>query len=301
MPAKQMTLPEIFRAFSTDGMSPEPTNQKPQLKKLKGVRAVLFDVYGTLMQSGVGDISLAEEDRGTKREALIREAIGAAGFMLMDEQSPIAELFHDTIRAEQDIRREQGVDFPEVDILGVWEDLIGQLEAYELIRGRATKSSLRNLSVHYEARVNPAAPMPGVTEMIEGLLDKNLPLGIVSNAQFYTPILFEAFLEGAPPDVGFEDMLCIWSFEHTVGKPSTKLYELAAERLLAYGGIKPEECLYIGNDIRNDIMPAAKLGYQTGLFAGDARSLRLRADDKTCKGVKPDVVITELEQVLECV
>ncbi|MEM9227883.1 MAG: hypothetical protein AAGA45_07930, partial [Verrucomicrobiota bacterium] len=106
MPAKQMTLPEIFLAFAAEGMSPEPTDQKPQLKQLKGVRAVLFDVYGTLMQSGVGDISLAEEDRGTKREALIREAIGASGFMLMDEQSPIAELFHDTIRAEQDIRRD---------------------------------------------------------------------------------------------------------------------------------------------------------------------------------------------------
>ncbi len=300
MPAKT-TLPEIFREFSPAEMTPEPTGQKPVLKKLPGIKAVLFDVYGTLMQSGVGDISLAEEKAGEGREKLIREAISAAGFTLLDRKTPIAELFHDTIRAEQDIRREQGVDFPEVDILGVWEDLIGQLEAYELIRGRATKASLRNVAVHYEARVNAAAPMPGVTETLEGILDKSLPLGIVSNAQFFTPLLFEAFLEGAPMDVGFEDMLCIWSYEHTVAKPSTKLFELAAERLQAYGGIEPEQVLYIGNDMRNDVMPAAKLGFKTALFAGDARSLRLRKDDADCKEVEPDLVITELEQLLECV
>ena len=293
-------LPEIFREFSLPGMEPEATGEKAVLKKLSGIKAVLFDVYGTLMQSGVGDISLAEEKRGDSREKAIREAMSAAGFTLLDTKTPIAELFHDTIRAEQDIRREQGVDFPEVDILGVWEDLIGQLEAYELIRGRATKASLRSVAVQYEARVNPAAPMPGVSDTLEGILDKSLPLGIVSNAQFFTPILFEAFLEGAPMDVGFEDMLCIWSYEHTVAKPSTKLYELAAERLQAYGGIKPEQVLYIGNDMRNDVMPAAKLGYKTALFAGDKRSLRLRKDDKTCEGVKPDLVITELPQLLEC-
>lgn len=295
-----MSHPEIFREHAVPGMAPEPTGEKPSLKQLSGIRAVLFDVYGTLFQSGVGDISLAEDDRGTKRESLIRESIETAGFKLLDEKSPIAELFHDTIHAEQDIRREQGIDFPEVDILGVWEDLIGQLEAYELIQGRATKSNLKSLAVHYEARVNPAAPMPGVEETIEGLLDRSLNLGIVSNAQCYTPMLFEAFLDGTPPDVGFEDMLCIWSFEHSVAKPSTKLFEIAAERLLAIDGIEPKEALYIGNDLRNDIMPAAKVGYQTALFAGDKRSLRWRKDDASCKGVKPDIVITELPQLLEC-
>ena len=301
MPAKSTRLSEVFCEHAVPGMKPEPTGETPSLKKLSGIRAVLFDVYGTLFQSGVGDISLAEDDRGNKREALIREAIEAAGFKLLDLKSPIAELFHDTIHAEQDIRRQQGIDYPEVDILGVWEDLVGQLEAYELIRGRATRSSLQSLSVHYEARVNPAAPMPGLEETLEGLLDKNLNLGIVSNAQCYTPMLFEAFLDGTPPDVGFEDMLCIWSFEHSVAKPSTRLFEIAAERLQAIDGIEPKETLYIGNDMRNDVMPAARLGYKSALFAGDKRSLRWRKDDASCQGVEPDLVVTELPQLLECV
>lgn len=294
-------LPEVFRQYAPEGMQPEPTGEKPMLKKLAGIRAVLFDVYGTLFQSGVGDISLAEEGHGPQREKLIRAAIKEAGLQVTDQKTPLAELFHDTIRAEQDIRREQGVDHPEVDILGVWEDLIGQLEAYELIRGRASRAALRAMAVHYEASVNPASPMPGAADTIEGLLDKKLSLGIVSNAQFYTPLLFEAFLEGSPHDLGFEEILCVWSYDHTVAKPSEKLFEVAAERLQALDGIAPKQTLYIGNDMLNDIMPAAKLGFKTALFAGDKRSLRLRKDDESCKGVKPDLVITELEQVLECV
>jgi putative hydrolase of the HAD superfamily len=49
--------------------------------------------------------------------------------------------------------------------------------------------------------------------------------------------------------------------------------------------------------MRNDIWPAAAAGCQTVLFAGDARSLRLRADDPDVAGVVPDRVIIELAQI----
>ncbi len=59
----------------------------------------------------------------------------------------------------------------------------------------------------------------------------------------------------------------------------------------------PEEILYLGNDIRNDIWPAQAEGFRTALFAGDRRSLRLRADDPDCGNVRPDWVVTGLEQL----
>jgi len=49
----------------------------------------------------------------------------------------------------------------------------------------------------------------------------------------------------------------------------------------------------------NDIYPAQKVGFQTALFAGDKRSLRLRNDDPRCKNLKPDLVITDLIQLLD--
>lgn len=49
----------------------------------------------------------------------------------------------------------------------------------------------------------------------------------------------------------------------------------------------------------NDVVPAAKLGFRTALFAGDQRSLRW----VNCPGwsaVAPDLVLTGLDQLPRC-
>ncbi|MEQ8837627.1 MAG: HAD family hydrolase, partial [Lacipirellulaceae bacterium] len=62
--------------------------------------------------------------------------------------------------------------------------------------------------------------------------------------------------------------------------------------------ITPAETLYVGNDMRNDIWPAAKVGFKTALFAGDERSLRLREDEPNRdQRPEPDAVVTELDQL----
>ena len=85
------------------------------------------------------------------------------------------------------------------------------------------------------------------------------------------------------------------------GKPSQKLYRLAAERLKAHHNLPPEQCLYIGNDMRNDIWPAQALGFKTALFAGDRLSLRRRDCHPACADLIPDLEITELMQVLKTI
>ena len=55
--------------------------------------------------------------------------------------------------------------------------------------------------------------------------------------------------------------------------------------------------LYLGNDMLNDIWAAAQVGFRTALFAGDARSLRLREDREEIGDISPNAVITELKQL----
>jgi putative hydrolase of the HAD superfamily len=62
-------------------------------------------------------------------------------------------------------------------------------------------------------------------------------------------------------------------------------------------GIAAESALYVGNDLRNDIQPAAQAGFRTALFAGDRRSLRLHRDDQQCRDLSPDWVVTDLGQL----
>jgi putative hydrolase of the HAD superfamily len=90
--------------------------------------------------------------------------------------------------------------------------------------------------------------------------------------------------------------LVFYSYRFEVAKPSPKLFMLAAEKLGARE-ILPTEVLYVGNDMLNDIYPAKTIGFQTALFAGDRRSLRLRAEDPRCRNLAADVVVTNLIQL----
>jgi putative hydrolase of the HAD superfamily len=121
-------------------------------------------------------------------------------------------------------------------------------------------------------------------------------LGLISNAQFFTPLLFEAFF-GAPPEgLGFDAELLAYSYKLGEAKPSPALFAPATRRLAALG-LKPENALYIGNDMLNDIFAAARAGFKTALFAGDPRSLRLREEDPRIRGLMPDRVVRGLGEV----
>jgi putative hydrolase of the HAD superfamily len=157
-----------------------------------------------------------------------------------------------------------------------------------------------HLAVEFEARANPVWPMPGLQPCLDELVRRGLILGLISNAQFFTPSLFSALIGKTLDELGFAAGLRYYSYEHRHAKPSDWMYRLASKRL-ASQGIHPTEVLYIGNDMRNDVLPATQVGFRTALFAGDTRSLRLRENDPSLGKTKPDAIILDLLQILDLV
>ncbi len=270
-----------IRYLSTP-LEPIPTDVAPRLDPLRGIRAVLFDVYGTLVISASGDIGPAGERDTTSAFAA---ALEAAGIAAPTNVGPAR--LEQAIRAFHAQRKAAGTEFPEVDILDIWGHVL------------PSQDHLARLAVEYECRVNPVWPMPGLGRLLENLRRRPLVLGIVSNAQFYTPLMLEGFLGAPLTDLGFDAACCAWSYRLLEAKPSTRIYEVALAGLDQVHGIVPNEVLYVGNDLRNDIWPASLIGCRTALFAGDARSLRLREDDPLCSGVVPDRVVTALWQITD--
>ncbi|WP_133510992.1 HAD family hydrolase [Candidatus Thiosymbion oneisti] len=277
-----------IRYLSTP-LEPCPTDVAPQLDPLPGIRAVLFDVYGTLVISASGDIGLAGERDTTSAFAA---ALDAAGIRAPATAGPAR--LEQAIRASHTQRQAAGTEFPEVDILAVWAEVLGG-------EVPASQDKLARLAVEYECRVNPVWPMPGLARLLADLRRRPLVLGIVSNAQFYTPLMLEGFLGAPLADLGFDTECCAWSYRLLEAKPSTRIYQVALTGLDRVHGIAPSEVLYVGNDLRNDIWPASLTGCRTALFAGDARSLRLREDDPCCASVVPDRVVTALSQTTDAI
>lgn len=108
-------------------LSPIPTQLEPRLRVPKPIRAVLFDIYGTLLISSSGDISYArlKSDSGSighKTNIKIRELLEDCNYKTSKRLS--AHLVSRTLRQKITERHRQlhteGIEHPEVDIRNIW-------------------------------------------------------------------------------------------------------------------------------------------------------------------------------------
>jgi len=290
------TAVEIFRNLAQP-LTPIPSGETPQLQKLKAVRCVLFDLYGTLLVSGSGEVGT----KAAPSDAALAKAFRAVGLQTSVPPGEALRCFYQTIDSMHDELRRAGRDWPEIDVREVWSRVLSEL----VERGGIDPSlcegvDVAQLAVEYEARANPVWLMPGAAECLTRLAEGGLLLGIVSNAQFYTLALLEALFGCRPESLGFDPGMQFYSYQHGWGKPSRRLFEMAASEL-AERSIDPSKVICVGNDMLNDVSGARDMGFRTALFAGDARSLRRRADDPQVAAVTPDLVLTELHQLVECI
>jgi putative hydrolase of the HAD superfamily len=214
------------------------------------IRAVLFDVYGTLLKSSAGEI---HPDPALR--LLIEKAHAASPH-----------------------------PFPEVDIR----------EIHSPMHPGLSPSDIERLAREHEQGINPTSAMPGAAETLRKLSTRGLLLGLVSNAQFYTVPVMESCLGDSLENLGIDPGLCVFSYLERRAKPDLHLFWIVRDRLLERG-ILPEEVLYVGNDVRNDIEPAKATGFRTALFAGDETSLRLR--DRSLEECGASLILVRLEDL----
>lgn len=275
---------------------PLPTDAIPRQQALSGVRAVLFDVYGTVMISASGEIGGADS---AALAAAVREAFATAAIDTSVPATTAAVALVQTIQECHELARAKGIEYPEVEIVDVWKQTLARLVASGVLPPAAEQIDVSRLALEYEIRANPVWPMPGLTDCIQRLRVRGLRLGILSNAQCFTPGLFPALLGQTLEELGFDAGLQWYSYQYGRAKPDVWLFE-QARAALAEREVAAAQVLFVGNDLLNDVWPASQVGFRTALFAGDARSYRPRQGDPRVESVVPDLVITDLSMLLSC-
>ena len=264
-------------------LEPLPAKVMPQGGPSGRIEALVLDIYGTLFISGSGDIGLLEgtSGRDERLEGLL------LGFGVRQEPQQVVSDLKLAISKEHERARKAGIEHPEVVIEDIWLELLG-------FRDRQTA---KRFALCFELLTNPVWPMPFLQELISGCVSRQIVLGIISNAQFYTPLLFEWFLGQDLPRLGFDPQLLFFSYRQRCAKPAPDMFRKAVD-VLAQKGIAAGRTLYLGNDMLNDVLPAKQCGFQAALFAGDRRSLRLRSGNRELAGLEPDWTVTDLCQVI---
>ncbi|MEL6108326.1 MAG: HAD family hydrolase [Planctomycetota bacterium] len=269
-------------------LEPLPTEITPRLGDLSDIQAVIFDVYGTLVVSGSGDVGVADE---TGRGESISAAMSAAGVAV--DRIPSIERLHAVIRGSNDERRSEDCPKPEVDIVECWRQVLSESSV------EASTEQCNRLAAEYESRANPTWPMPDAMSVLRQLSGAETRIGIVSNAQAFTLSLVEDLAGKFGVDSILDPNLCVFSNRYRQAKPGPRLFEVLRGGLGRLG-IAPEQAVYVGNDRLNDVWSAHQAGLRTAWFAGDRRSLRDRRDDPRVADLPHDIVLTRLNQLLDC-
>lgn len=216
---------------------------------MKPVKAVIFDVYHTLLAVAEGPV--AAEDRWLE---LWRESVGTPPGMSLAEFDAACRT---AVAQDHAPRKSAGDRWPEVDWRKVACRAAGGLSG--LAPGALDDFLFRHVRLQRTTQA-----MPGALTLLAGLKQQAILTGIASNAQRYT---FDELAAAGLPVDQFEPDLCFWSFEQGFSKPDPAVFSWLTARLAARG-ISPEETLMIGDRLDNDIIPARAAGWQAWHFQG---------------------------------
>lgn len=218
------------------------SHPRPTLRT-KFPRAIIFDIYGTLLDALPG---------GVRPDAAADSII----ITFLKKQHVVCPPNPTQALAEL-VQREHHKSpepYPEIDLIALWAELLNlPIDAHTT-----------QLVAQIEDLWHPASPMPGVMSMLRKCAALRIPCGLLSNAQA------NIWQQLGPIAPCFAADLCVFSYQHRRAKPSPALFESIRSQL-ALRDISPGESWFIGNDPECDIVPASNAGFRTAIY-GNAPS-----------------------------
>ena len=286
------------------------TGKKTVLTKIK-VKAVLFDIYGTVILTPMTDWDFYDKhNRGTFAKVakefgfdkiLKKEGKDCEKFLKKKFFSLVEEMHKEVKRKRKSIQ-------PEIKMEETWEQIIkefiGKGYTYDKKKYGNIKEFSLKVCFFFAFCFQTRSQYKGILKTLKQLRKKGLQLGIMSNAQFFThyEILRQLNRQTTRKlnsiyDV-FDKDITFLSYEIGEGKPSKIIYKIAV-KAFKKKGIKPSEIAVVGNDLLKDCYAARKAGMKCVLWELDKYSINLRRNDKRVKDFKPDAVVKKAEQLTE--
>jgi len=202
--------------------------------------------------------------------------------------------------------RTAGIEYPEVVIEQIWQWILEDCRRVGFVSGfdEPLLDTAYRAAYFFDASIQHNYLYPGIADCLTKLSEVGLVQGIISNAQFYTPIQLrrllreELYRDSVELEDFFDASLVFFSYELGYSKPNPGAFQ-KADRMLVQQGIKPEEVVYIGNDMLNDVWAAAQAGWRTILFAADETQTSLRKDEPNCAHLQPNAIVTKAESIIK--
>lgn len=287
----------------------QPVKATPAIKALKGIRAVIWSIYGTLLRITDGEL-LFEHPQELRMQVALDKTIREFNMWHSMSRKPgeawrqMMEENHTLFQHEQMAGTKQKGDIREVDSRSIWRKVIDRLQAKEYEYDRAQygdESDLaEKIAYFYHASLQGVEASPNALRALLSLKEAGVRQSLLGNAQCFTLVqLLRALGEQGtvpPPGELFAFDGLTLSFQEEVRIGSASLYRRCVERLEA-AGIAPGETLFIGCRLADDLAIAKSFGLRTALYASDGLSLRATRDELRNPENRPDRLLTDLAQI----
>ncbi len=234
------------------------------------IRAVLFDIYGTL-------IDIETDERDWYAYLTLAKYLGYRGINLSADE--VRWFYFEKVRQQLERSQEK---YPEIDVRKIWYEILTEHENQGLYRLNLDRCTfLRDLVALHRALTQRRLRLYNSTLDILLNLKNSFQLGIVSDCQH----------DYAVPEMkilgiyGVFDALVI-SADYGFRKPDQRLFNECLARL----GFPPEEAVFVGNDAYRDINGAKSVGMKAVLMMSKQGS-------KDTRFGEPDLKIDTISQL----
>jgi FMN phosphatase YigB (HAD superfamily) len=290
----------------------EPLKAKPHLVRLPQVRAVTWSVYGTLLAISTGELLLEHPQQFIMDLALDKTIQEFKMWQAMTRKpgqpAEYMRTIYSNVLGELRFQPAAGERHPEIAVEKVWENILKKLLQNEYTFNTGFFGSLndysRKVAYFFHASLQGTSCYAGAAAALQQVRQTLDCQGLLADGQCFTGVQLARGLQAqgvvASLDEVIDRDLRVLSAEQRARKPSERLFREMLARLKARG-LAAREVLHIGAHLLHDVAPARKLGMRTGLFAGDKVSLRATPEQLKQPHLRPDVLLTELEQIAEVV
>jgi len=292
---------------------PAPPKATPYLKPLRGIRAVTWDVYGTLLSISEGRLLSLPPDP-LRMEVALDKTIHEFNMWHSMSRKPGApweymfQQYKRLVEAARLAASARSGEEPEVDSAHIWKVLIERLGKKEFTWDEAFFGDIDEFSEKvawfFHAALQGAAAAPNALRALKHVRRAGLKQGLVADGQCFTLVQLARALreQGNVPSFArlFSTGCVCLSFQFGVRQPAATLFEACLARL-ARRGISPGQVLHVAPRLKENLRPAKNLGMRTALFAGDAASLEATSADIKDSELRPDRILTDLRQVRQIV
>jgi FMN phosphatase YigB (HAD superfamily) len=290
----------------------ERPRARAHLTRLPDVRAVTWNVYGTLLAIAGGEMCFVHPQQLIMDLALEKtiQEFKMWGSMTRKPGQPAEYLrpLYVTVLHQLQTDHRRAEKYTELSVDRLWEALIKKLLQKDYKFDAGFYGSLNEFSAKvayfFHASLQGVACYPGAARALRHIKEGGLAQGLLGNGQCFTPPQLRRCLgrqeAGADGAELIDPRHCTLSYEVRARQPSDKLFRQALAGF-AERGIKPDQVLHVGSRVSLDVVPARRLGMRTGLFAGDKASLEANNKQLESPMSRPDVLLTELTQIAEVV